>query len=78
MGETARCLVAEHERLNLALNHVYGDHKFVCARFGGAEKPSLRCPHSRPLPAVEQLNRYQRARVDLLRAASESDTEIRR
>ena len=66
-GETAARLVWEHERLNLALNFVYGDHKFVCAQFGGAETPSLRCPNSSPLPGVEQLNRYQRARIELLR-----------
>jgi hypothetical protein len=76
MGEAAQRLMVEHGRLNLALTHVYGDHKFVCAQFGGAEKASLRCPHSSPLPAVEQLKRYQSARVDLLRASSESDIEI--
>jgi hypothetical protein len=76
MEETARRLTVEHKRLNVALSHVYGDHKFVCARFGGAEEPSLRCPHSSALPAVEQLDRYQRARVDLLRASRESDVEI--
>lgn len=73
MGEAARRLVVEHARLNLALTHVYGDHKFVCAQFGGTEQASLRCPQSSPLPAVEQLKRYQTARVELLRASSESD-----
>jgi hypothetical protein len=76
MGEAARRLPVEHGRLNLALTQVYGDHKFVCARFGGTEQASLRCPHSSPLPAVEQLKRYQSARVQLLRASTDSDIEL--
>jgi hypothetical protein len=70
MAETAATLALEHQRLSMALSYVYGDHKFVCARFGGAEKPSLRCPNSSPLPGVEQLQRYQQARVELLRPHS--------
>jgi hypothetical protein len=66
MTETATRFAPEHQRLAMALNHVYEDHKFVCAQFDGAKKPSLRCPRSGPLPGVEQLDRYQRARVGLL------------
>jgi len=75
MGQTAQRLrlVAEHERLKYALDQVYGDHKYVCARFGGAERPSLRCPNASPLPGVEQLDRYQRARVELLCPHSDAD-----
>ena len=63
-------------RLAVALNHVYDDHKFVCAQFDGAKKPSLRCPRSSPLPGVEQLDRYQRARVGLLYPNVGTDTVI--
>jgi len=76
LGQAAVRFVAEHERLTLALNHVYGDHKFVCARFGGAEQPRLLCPRSSPLSGVEQLDRYQRARVELLRPPSGVDPII--
>jgi hypothetical protein len=76
MAETAVAMAAEHQRLTAALNHVYGDHKFVCARFGGTEKPSLRCPNSSPLPGVEQLERYQQARTELLRPNSGSSALI--
>ena len=55
---------------------VYGDHKYVCARFGGAEQPSLRCPNASPLPGVEQLDRYQRSRVELLCPHSDADPII--
>jgi hypothetical protein len=74
MGQAERRFADEHQRLHLALNHVYDDHTFVCAQFGGAEKPSLRCPHRSPLPGVEQLALYQQARVELLRASSGADT----
>ena len=76
MGATALALALEYERLNLALNYVYGDHKFVCARFGGTKAPSLRCPSSSPLPGVEQLDRYQHARVELLRPNTGTNTVI--
>jgi hypothetical protein len=76
MAGAATRFASEHKRLTLALNHVYDDHKFVCARFVGAKKPSLRCPNSGPLPGVEQLQRYQRARVGLLRPDSGTDAVI--
>jgi hypothetical protein len=76
MGETAVRFAPEHQRLADALNHVYEDHKFVCAQFDGAKKPSLRCPRSSPLPGVEQLDRYQRARVGLLYPNVGMDTII--
>jgi len=76
MGETAVRFAPEHQRLATALNHVYDDHKFVCAQFDGAKKPSLRCPRSSPLPGVEQLDRYQRARVGLLYPNVGTDTVI--
>jgi hypothetical protein len=76
MGETAVRFAPEHQRLAVALNHVYDDHKFVCAQFDGAKKPSLRCPRSSPLPGVEQLDRYQRARVGLLYPNVGTDTVI--
>jgi hypothetical protein len=76
MGETAARFAPEHQRLAMALNHVYDDHKFVCAQFDGTKKPSLRCPRSSPLPGVEQLDRYQRARVGLLYPNVGTDTVI--
>jgi hypothetical protein len=74
--DAATRFASEHKRLTLALNHVYDDHKFVCAQFDGAKKPSLRCPNSSPLPGVEQLERYQRARVGLLRPDTGTDAVI--
>ena len=76
MGEAVTRFASEHKHLTLALNHVYENHKFVCAQFVGAKKPSLRCPNSGPLPGVEQLQRYQRARVGLLRPDSGTDAVI--
>jgi hypothetical protein len=76
MTETVVRFAPEHQRLTMALNHVYDDHKFVCAQFDGAKKPSLRCPRSSPLPGVEQLDRYQRARVGLLYPNVGMDTII--
>jgi hypothetical protein len=65
-----RRFAAERTLLTRALNHVYDNHKYVCAQFDGANKPSLRCPSASPLPGVEQLERYQCARVALLRAGT--------
>jgi hypothetical protein len=76
MADTRVRLPAEHERLTRALNHVYENHKFVCAQFDGAKKPSLFCPNSSPVPGVKQLQRYKRARVRLLRPGSDSDPLI--
>jgi hypothetical protein len=59
-------LQIELVRLAEALSEVYESHKFVCARFDGAQLPSLRCPNANPLPGVDQLERYHRARLDLL------------
>jgi hypothetical protein len=70
MSAAAVRFAAEHARLTAALNQVYDDHKFVCARFVGAEKPSLRCPRAVELSGVEQLERYQRARIGLLAPGS--------
>jgi len=64
---------AGHARLTLALERVYDDHKFICARFGGAEAPSLRgrtCSH---LSGVEQLESYERARSRLLHPINRGD-----
>jgi hypothetical protein len=47
MEQAERRFAEEHQRLRLALNHVYTAHAFVCAQFGGAKKPSLRCPPTR-------------------------------
>jgi hypothetical protein len=76
MAQTAQRLAAEHERLKYALDQVYGDHKYVCARFVGTEQPSLRCPNASPLSGVEQLDRYQRSRMELLRPHSDADPII--
>jgi hypothetical protein len=76
MVEAASCLASEHGRLTSALNQVYDDHRFVCAQFDGAKKPSLLCPNSSPLPGVEQLERYRHARVSLLRSAAATDPII--
>jgi hypothetical protein len=66
MPQIARQLEPELHHLTAALNEVYENHKFVCARFDGSRIPSLRCPNASPLPGVEQLERYQRARLELL------------
>jgi hypothetical protein len=71
-----RRFAAERKRLTRALNHVYENHRYVCAQFDGAKKPSLLCPNSSPLPGVEELDRYQRARVGLLRPGSGSDDPL--
>jgi hypothetical protein len=76
MIEAATCLAPEHGRLTSALNQVYDDHRFVCARFDGTKNPSLLCPHSSALTGVEQLERYRHARVGLLRPASATDAII--
>ena len=76
MARCAESLALEQAQVRLALDHVYADHKFVCARFGGAEVPSLRCPNSSPLPGTEQLDRYHRARADLLRPSTDPDVTI--
>jgi hypothetical protein len=70
MAEGEARFPTAHARLTLALERVYDDHKFICARFGGAEAPSLRgrtCSH---LSGVEQLETYRRARLRLLRPAT--------
>jgi hypothetical protein len=66
MGEIAKHYPAAHERLAMALNYVYENHKYVCAQFDGTAKPSLRCPKSKALPGVVQLEQFQRARMALL------------
>jgi hypothetical protein len=76
MDDAAMRFAPQHQRLTTALNHVYDHHKFVCAEFDGAVKPSLRCPDSSALPGVEQLHRFQRARVRLLRPESQADVVI--
>ena len=76
MDDAAIRFAPQHQRLTAALNHVYDHHKFVCAEFDGAVKPSLRCPDSSALPGVEQLHRFQRARVRLLRPESKADVVI--
>jgi hypothetical protein len=76
MSEAVVRFAAQHQRLTRALNHVYENHKFVCAQFDGASEPSLRCPNSRPLPGVEELDRYQRARGRLLRPGAECDEPL--
>jgi hypothetical protein len=76
MALTAESLAVEQRQVRMALDHVYSDHKFVCARFGGSEVPSLRCPNSSPLPGTEQLDRYHRARAELLQPGSNPGTTI--
>jgi hypothetical protein len=76
MGDAAIRFAPQHQRLTVALNHVYDHHKFVCAEFDGAKKPSLRCPNSSTLTGIEQLHRFQRARVGLLRPESGADVAI--
>jgi hypothetical protein len=76
MGDAAIRFAPQHQRLTVALNHVYNHHKFVCTEFDGAVKPSLRCPNRSSLPGVEQLHRFQRARVGLLRPESGADVPI--
>jgi len=66
MPQIARQMEPELRHLTAALNEVYENHKFVCARFDGSKIPSLRCPNASPLPGVRQLERYQRARLELL------------
>ena len=71
MAAAAAQCPMHHARLTLALQRVYDDHKFICARFGGASAPSLRgrtCSH---LSGVEQLEGYRRARLRLLRPGNE-------
>ena len=73
MAEAAARFAAGHERLTSSLRRVYADHKFICARFGGAEAPSLRgrtCGH---LSGVQQLENYERARSRLLRPINRAD-----
>jgi hypothetical protein len=73
MAEAAARFSAGHERLTSSLRRVYADHKFICARFGGAEAPSLRgrtCGH---LSGVQQLENYERARSRLLRPINRAD-----
>jgi hypothetical protein len=76
MGDAAIRFPPQHQRVTVALNHVYDHHKFVCAEFDGAKKPSLRCPINSTLTGVEQLHRFQRARVGLLRQESGADVAI--
>jgi hypothetical protein len=73
MAEAAARFPAGHKRLTAAFQRVYADHKFICARFGGAEAPSLRgrtCSH---LSGVEQLENYERSRSRLLRPINRAD-----
>jgi hypothetical protein len=66
MAEAAAQFPAGHARLTGAFQCVYADHKVICARFGGAEAPSLRAPTCSHLSGVEQLDNYERARSRLL------------
>jgi hypothetical protein len=73
MEEAAARFPAGHKRLTAAFQRVYADHKFICARFGGAEAPSLRgrtCSH---LSGVQQLESYERARSRLLHPIDRDD-----
>jgi len=73
MAEAAARFAAAHQRLTAAFQRVYADHKYICARFGGAEAPSLRgrtCSH---LSGVQQLESYERARSRLLRPINQTD-----
>ncbi len=56
-----------HARLTRALQRVYDDHVLICARFGGAEAPSLRGQTCSHLSGVVQLEQYRHARLRLLR-----------
>jgi hypothetical protein len=73
MAEAEARFAAGHRRLTAAFQRVYADHKLICARFGGAQAPSLRgrtCSH---LSGVEQLENYARARSRLLRPIDRTD-----
>jgi hypothetical protein len=74
MGEIATHFATEHKRLTVALDQVYDAHKYVCARFVGEKKPSLRCPNSSPMAGVAQLDQYHRGRAGLLRSDSATAT----
>jgi hypothetical protein len=73
MAEAAARFPAGHARLTAAFQRVYADHKFICARFGGAEAPSLRGQTCSHLSGVEQLENYERARSRLLRPLRRPD-----
>ena len=65
MGDVATRLPNEHARFVAALQQVYDDHRYVCARFDGAAVTSLR--RSGPeTPAVVRLETFKRARLRLI------------
>lgn len=58
---------AAYQRMRTAIERVYADHKWVCARFDGASVPSLRTSsHAGDSTAVEMLDRFQSRRMGLL------------
>ena len=50
-----------------ALKETYGAHKMVCASFVGAERPSLLMATRTEQSAVETLNHFMRARLNLVK-----------
>jgi hypothetical protein len=64
----ARALHADaHAEMSAALAQVYDDHKFVCARFGGDELPSLRMQRqSTPPTSVDMLERFKERRTEMI------------
>lgn len=54
-----------HRRLRAAVDHAYREHIHVCARFVGADAPSLLTPDTAE-PAVTVLHRLRRHRLDRL------------
>jgi hypothetical protein len=65
---TARALhPAAHAEMSAALAQVYDDHKFVCARFGGDELPSLRMQRQdAPPTSVDMLERFKERRTEMI------------
>ena len=56
-----------YQRMRAAIERVYADHKWVCARFDGASVPSLRTSsHAGESTAVDMLDRFRSRRMGLL------------
>jgi len=67
LEEAAALHPHEHAAMRTALAAMYDDHKWVCARFTGAEAPSLRMRTTdTDVPAVEMLDRFKARRLSML------------
>jgi hypothetical protein len=71
-------LAREHRRYVAAVEEVYEAHKWVCERFRGAEKLSLRMSVTAGKSSLEVLDRFKRNRMHMAEAGGCEQTRAKK